>query len=332
MTAMPPSPPEGEATIPGDEWEQAPPNPEGWSKEHLAGLSEDLADGRTTALMVVEAGNLVFQWGDVEQTSSIASVRKSLISMLYGMFIAENKIDPGATLGELNIDDTVGLTATEKTATVLDLLKAQSGVYLPSVYDTEQGRPPRGHYRPGSHWFYNNWDFNVLGTILKQQTGQTVFEAFESRVARPLRMQDYRQEDCRFHEGPESRHPVYKMRLSARDLARVGLLYLREGRWGSTQVVPRNWVRDSMRPHSQIGGGRGYGYLWWTTEANAPSDDISTNVPIFYASGAGGQYIIVLPALDLVVVHRSAKVDHGISHARMGHILRQILAAKEMRR
>ena len=115
--------------------------------------------------------------------------------------------------------------------------------------------------------------------------------------------------------------------MTARDLARVGLLYLREGLWGSGHLVPVEWVRESTFPHSDLGGGRGYGYLWWTAAAQAPGDSMSINAPMFYASGFGGQYIVVVPALDLVVVHRAARVDHGISHGRMGEILRLILSA-----
>ncbi|TCL62702.1 CubicO group peptidase (beta-lactamase class C family) [Rhizobium sp. BK251] len=317
---------------PGAVWDELKPGDAGWSSEHLISLARDLADGRSTAFMIIDAGRIVFQWGDVASKSSVASVRKSLINILYGTYIAEGRINPNNTLADLEIDDIAPLTAMEKTATVLDLLKARSGVYLPSVYDTDKGRPPRGSHKPGTHWFYNNWDFNVLGTILERQTGQTVFEAFASRVAVPLSMQDYSQDDGHFHYGPESKHPVYKMRLSTRDLARVGLLYLRGGRWGDTQLVPAKWVHESTQPHSEIGEGKGYGYLWVTAAANAPGDSISTNVPMFYASGFGGQYIIVLPALDLVVVHKSARVDHGVNHARMGEILRQALAAMPDRR
>ncbi|MCJ9720075.1 beta-lactamase family protein [Agrobacterium sp. SHOUNA12C] len=318
--------------IPGAEWTDLTPGNTGWSTVHLLRLAQDLADGCSTALMIVEAGRVVFQWGDLACKSSVASVRKSLINILYGIYISEGRIDPNAALADFEIDDITPLTTEERTATVLDLLKARSGIYLPSVYDTERGRPPRGSHKPGTHWFYNNWDFNVLGSILQRQTGQTVFEAFEARVAKPLSMQDFSMEDGHFHWGPESRHPVYKMRMSTRDLARVGLLYLQDGCWGLTQVVPETWVYESTRSHSEVGEGRGYGYLWWTAAANAPGDSVSTDVPIFYANGAGGQYIIVLPAFDLVVVHKSARVDHGISHVRMGAILRQALAAMPERR
>jgi CubicO group peptidase (beta-lactamase class C family) len=105
----------------------------------------------------------------------------------------------------------------------------------------------------------------------------------------------------------------------------VGELFRLRGLWGTHRIVSARWIQDSIRPWSDLGGGRGYGYLWWSAKADAPGDALSVDAPITYASGAGGQYVIVIDALDLVVVHRAADVDNGISHERMGRILRALL-------
>ncbi|MEQ1953481.1 serine hydrolase [Mesorhizobium sp. CN2-181] len=285
-------------------------------------MPAELVRGGSTAMMVVRRGRTVFEWGRVDLNTSVASVRKSLISALYGILAGEGTLNLDATLEDFGIDDVGGLTRGERRATVRHLLAARSGVYHPSVYDTAHGRPERGSSLPGAAWFYNNWDFNVLGSILEQRSGQSVFDVLYSRLAVPLGMQDFSAADCYHQHGPESVHPVYKLRLSARDLARVGVLYLEAGRWQGRQIVPADWVRDSTRAHTDLGGGRGYGYLWWTAEADAPGDRLSLHAPVFYASGFGGQYVIVVPEMDLVVVHRAARVDHGISHERMGELLR----------
>ncbi|WP_454853605.1 serine hydrolase domain-containing protein [Rhizobium binxianense] len=300
----------------------------GWDAAVLDDLVRELECGGSTAMMIIDDGRLVFSWGHTAYKSSIASVRKSLISMLYGIHADAGRIDLSATLADLGIIDIEPLTVQERTATVRDLLAARSGVYLPSVYDTKQGRPERGSHAPGSFWFYNNWDFNVLGTILEARTGENLFESFAARIAAPIGMQDFSPGDCHYQHGPESLHPVYKMAMSARDLARVGLLYLRGGRWNGAQVVPEDWVGLSTRPHSDLGGGKGYGYLWVTADAHAPGDPLSIHAPLFYASGFGGQYIIVAPALDLVVVHRAARVDHGVNHVRMGELMRLAVSAR----
>ncbi|EYR80788.1 hydrolase [Shinella sp. 838] len=288
-------------------------------------LNALLSSGGSTALLAIRGREVVFARGFHAHRSSVASVRKSLIGILYGIAVAAGEIDIHATLDALGIDDLSPLTAQEKQATVADLMKSRSGVYHPCVYGMEPGRPVRGSHAPGTFWYYNNWDFNALGTIYRQETGRTLAAAFREQVAEPLQMQDFAAEDVSDVFGPQSRHPVYKMRLSGRDLARIGRLVLEGGRWEGRQVVPEAWVAESTRPLTDLGGGRGYGYLWWSAEANAPGDDLATDWPIVYASGAGGQYIIVIAALDLVVVHRAADVDNGISHARMGQILRALL-------
>jgi CubicO group peptidase (beta-lactamase class C family) len=288
-------------------------------------LDHPLAGGGSTALLAISGGRTVFARGQHARVSSVASVRKSIIGLLYGIAIDQAIIDPAATLAELAIDDLSPLSEEEKQATVRDLLTSRSGVYHPAVYGGEDGRPARGSHAPGTFWYYNNWDFNVLGTIYRQQTGQTIAEAFRSEIAEPLGMEDFAESAIFDLPGPQSRHPVYKMRLSGRDLARVGELFRLRGLWGTHRIVSARWIEDSIRPWSDLGGGRGYGYLWWSAKADAPGDALSVDAPITYASGAGGQYVIVIDALDLVVVHRAADVDNGISHERMGRILRALL-------
>ena len=122
-------------------------------------------------------------------------------------------------------------------------------------------------------------------------------EAFKAWIADPMGMQDFRVEDVRYTEGEESVFPAYRFWISARDLARLGVLYLHEGRWGEAQLIPSAWVRQSTRPYSDIGDGFGYGYLWWTMDTGA-----------YFATGTGGQKLWVDPARKLVIVHR---VDTG---------------------
>lgn len=298
-----------------------------WDQKRLVALVAELATGGSTALIVRQDGETVLSAGQVSRTTSVASVRKSLIGILYGIHAAEGRIVLDASLAELGIDDVPPLTSDEKRATIRDLLTSRSGIYHPSVYDIDRDRPARGSHPPGTHFYYNNWDFNALGTIFERTTGTGLFAAFAERLAEPLGMEDFSRADLRFEHGPESIHPVYKMRLSARDLVRVGQLYLQQGLWQGRRLVPEAWVRESVKPHSDLGGGRGYGYLWWSAAAMAPGDRVRADVPLYYASGLGGQFIIVVPDHDLVVVHRAARVDHGIDHGRMGEILDVILKA-----
>jgi CubicO group peptidase (beta-lactamase class C family) len=196
------------------------------------------------------------------------------------------------------------------------LLEARSGIYHPALYETPgmaARRPPRGSHAPGTFWYYNNWDFNVLGTIYERATGTGIYDALDHLIARPIGMQDYRPEDGAYFTGSASVHRAYPMRMSARDLARFALLYLHGGAWAGRQLVPADWVRESTRPYSDGFARLGYGYLWWTgdpatqpvaTRSSGSADGKLFPAGSFFAWGSGGQYAIVIPADDLVVVSR----------------------------
>jgi CubicO group peptidase (beta-lactamase class C family) len=126
--------------------------------------------------------------------------------------------------------------------------------------------PPRGSHAPGTFWYYNNWDFNALGAIFERLTGQKIGPAFYERIAVPTQMQDFRPEDVYYvaPRGDESIFPAYPFRITTRDMARFGYLFLRQGQWRGRQVIPASWVTGSTTSYSDTGRwGSGYGYLWW---------------------------------------------------------------------
>jgi CubicO group peptidase (beta-lactamase class C family) len=170
-------------------------------------------------------------------------------------------------------------------------------------------KPARHSARPGTHWYYNNWDFNVLGTIFEKLTGKRIFEALAEEIAQPIGMEHLVPEDGRYVRGEASIHPAYPFRITARDLARFGLLMLRNGSWEGTQVIPADWVEESTRYHSDAAlyGSDGYGYMWWVCRKHnkhphLPNVDIPEGS--YSARGAGGHYLIVIPAYDTVIAHR----------------------------
>jgi len=118
--------------------------------------------------------------------------------------------------------------------------------------------------------------------------------------------------------------------LTARDMARFGLLYLREGQWQGQQIVPKDWVDLSTRSHSDIGQSGGYGYLWWVAPAGGPHIPSATfKGRVYSAQGAGGHYIVVVPYLNLVVVHRvNTDERRQVSPSQLGHLMQLILDAK----
>src|SRR5688572_24739384 len=162
--------------FPVREWERLPaPESAGYSSAALAEARAKLTTMATTGLVAVVGGRILFEYGDIDTVSYLASVRKSVLSMLYGIHIERGAIDLDRTLEQLGIDDVQGLTPAEKQAKVRDLLAARSGIYHPAsnAGDDLASAPPRGSQRPGAYYLYSNWDFNALGTIFEQQTRQS---------------------------------------------------------------------------------------------------------------------------------------------------------------
>jgi len=156
------------ATVPGDTWQRvADATKIGWSKAGLDSVQALISRMNSSAMVVVEHGKIVYSYGDLTAQSYLASVRKSILSMLYGIEIARGHVDTAKTLAQLGIDDVGGLSPREKEATIQDLLGARSGVYHIASYpgDFLAEAPPRGSQKHGSYQLYSNWDFNTLGTI-----------------------------------------------------------------------------------------------------------------------------------------------------------------------
>jgi|GEM_PF-111551 len=321
--------------VPGKQWEvAASPEKLGWSVSGLEAAKAYSGTINTAAVVVVHEGQIVAAWGEIERPFNCHSMRKSILSALYGPHVASGKIDLDKTLEELGIDDKEpSLSPSERKATVRDLLKARSGIYHSALYETasmKAARPKRHSHAPGEFWYYNNWDFNALGTIFEQQTASSIFEEFEKLLAGPLGMQDFnRAEHTQYVTGSDSVHPAYPITLSARDLARFGLLFARNGRWGDQQIIPEEWVKESTQSYSEAGGRGGYGYMWWVAKDGIHYDGGLVPAGSYSARGAGGHCMLVVPAADLVVVHRvdTFRRNNQVSSEEQGKLIHLILAA-----
>lgn len=312
-----------DTVYPGTEWEslwrdRRALEEYGWSAAALRRAWTFVRDSsNTTGLVVVDRGRLVFEFGDVEELSYVASVRKSILAMLYGRYVQDGTIDLDLTLADLAMDDIGGLLEIEKHARIADLITARSGVYHPASNsgDNLADAPERGSQQPGEYMLYSNWDFNAAGAAFEQLTGVDIYDALEEQLAIPLDFQDWdRSAQHKSGNLEVSRYPAYHMWLSTRDMARIGYLMLREGRWRDRQVILRNWVRrisgvvtplEQMHPVERREGYFGYGYMWWVW--NGPRA-VGPFEGAYTARGAWGQWITVLPAVDLVVAHKTNSI------------------------
>jgi hypothetical protein len=300
----------------------AEPETMGFSSHKLELLKSHLEESGASSMLLMVKGKVIFDWGETDRKHTVHSIRKCLLNSLYGIAVAENIIDTTMTMRELGIKDIEPhLSEQELEARVVDLLLSRSGIYHHAAAVSEgmlRGMPERGSHQPGEYYYYNNWDFNVLGAILEQKTGRSIYELFRDQIALPLGMHDYRgkystidaeKEDVEIpekdgfyqHEPSKSMYPAYHFRMSARDLALYGQLYLQNGQWDGRQIVPAQWIETSIYPWSIVNAqyGLARGMLWGVILAEEEGEENA-----FYHTGAGIHMLGVYPSSDLVLVHR----------------------------
>jgi len=313
---------------PGASWAVAPdPKLLGWSQKRLDTATDYAESLGSDGLMVVDRGVVVLEHGRTSRNLIVQSCRKSFLSALYGIYYDQGLIDLDATMEELGIDDLPPtLTPQEKQATVEQLLMARSGVYHEAAAESQSmkdARPPRYSHAPGTFWYYNNWDFNVLGTLFIQLTGKDIFQALYDDVALPLQMQEFQPGNGSYYYQAMSEHPAYHFSMSPRDMARFGLLVLRAGRWRSGQIFPESWVDRILTSYSDAGSTWDYGYMWWVGDPQAWGGHT-----VYAARGGGGQAIFVVEDMEVVITHKVDNDTWTRGWSQVNQLVAMILDAK----
>jgi CubicO group peptidase (beta-lactamase class C family) len=144
--------------------------------------------------------------------------------------------------------------------------------------------------KPGSRFEYSNCVTFLLSAIIQETTKQSTFDFMKKNLFNPLGITD-----VKWATAPGGINVGYgNMWLAPHDMAKIGWLYLNNGRWGDQQVVSEKWVKDSTQKHFNATLFDGYGYQWWISPDK------------FYAAvGYGGQFIFVVPKKNMVVVFTS---------------------------
>jgi len=296
-----------------NELEYVSPEDVGYSSQKLEEVKQFAEQTGFDAVMALYDGKILFSWGNVTKNYWTHSIRKPLLSALYGIHVNNGNINLDATMEDLNIDDIPpSLTNEEKQATVRDLIKSRSGIYHEAAAEDQtmiQLRPSRGSHTPGTFYYYNNWDFNVAGVIFEQETGTKIFEEFNRKIAEPIGMQDFRVENCFYqYELEKSMHPAYPFRMSTRDMARFGALFQKNGNWNGNQIIPVDWINESTTIYSVVDSkmGIGYGYMWRILPEGSAISQMIGDHRIYGHTGLGGvQTLLIIQDLKLVIVERT---------------------------
>jgi CubicO group peptidase (beta-lactamase class C family) len=146
---------------------------------------------------------------------------------------------------------------------------------------------------PGERWNYCGGATAVIAKLVSRGTGRPLLDYATERLFAPLGIEHFEWISDKLGEPSAAAG----LRLRPRDLARIGQLVLRQGRWGERQLVPDPWLRESVIPRADVEPLVRYGYFWWLASSaigDAPA-------PWIGALGNGGQRLFVLPELELIV-------------------------------
>lgn len=310
------------------DWAIAEPEKYNFDSEKLEEITKYVETTKLTCMMVIAGGEQIYKYGSNSTISYIASCRKSVLAMLYGKYVENGTVNLYTTVGQMieeygMKDDVQGLLESEKLATINDLITSRSGIYHPASNggDTSD-KPERGTMQRGEYYLYNNWDFNFAGAVLERlvkgsYSGKEIYSIMQSDLAHPIGMCDWDLNQQKYGgtwkgSSAISYYPAYHIYLSTRDMARIGYLMLRKGEWNGKQVISRKWVEKITTPYSTFDevnpSGEGqfsYGYMWWIFDY----EYYKTNPAyegVYMARGSGGQYLLVMPKLDLVVAWKTS--------------------------
>jgi len=321
--------------FPGQNWSyNEDPESTGWNSIKMEAFNQYIIDStHITGFLIIHKGLIVFEYGDIEENSYIASCRKSVLSMLFGKYVENGVINLDETIKELGIQDVKEMLPIEKEATIKDLISARSGIYLTGSNggDFRDFAPERGTKESGSYWLYSNYDFNLAGYIFEKESGKNIYDDVEDQLAIPLGMQDWDRSLQRKYEDPTiSRFPAYHMWFSTRDMARIGLLMLNRGKWNKKQIISEEWVNEMLKIRTtseemienvpilkDLFAHYAYGYMWWLFE-NLTDERLKN---AYSALGAMGQSISVFPEIDVVIAYKTNSVYGKSNSARITQLL-----------
>jgi hypothetical protein len=282
-----------------------------------------LKDSWTTGLLVIQNDSIVFEdyyLGNTESTRNISwSMAKSFISAIMGIAIEDGYINSIEEHVEVYVPELIG--SSYEGVRIKDVLQMSTGVKFNEDYgdfNSDINRWGRGfalggsqdefagslerEVEPGTVNHYVSINTHVLGMILKKATGKTITDYMQEKLYNPLGME---YNGYWLLDGENMEMVLGGLNLTLRDYAKAGSLFLHNGFFNGEQIVPKNWVKESVTPdgpHVQPGESFGYGYQWWIPKSDQGE---------YMAMGIYGQYIYVNPTTKTVIVQLSANPKYN---------------------
>lgn len=303
----------------------------------LMGVEQEIREGRFEnihGVVVLQEGETKAEWyfegpderrgqplGTVtfsaEALHDLRSVTKSIVSVLFGIALADGAINSIDEAFVSYFPDYADLVTPELSRIRLrDLLSMTSGIrWDESTYPYTDSRNSETamdwasdrirhilsepiEVAPGERFNYSGGDVALIAAIIARATGTPLEEYAKSKLFDPLGITDFEW----LKDGAGDPIAASGLRLRPRDMAKIGQLMLQAGRWDGQQIVPADWVETSTSFRAQIQPdlrcGTQYGYYWWL---GAICDE-ATRIPLVRALGNGGQKIWLLREPEVVIV------------------------------
>jgi CubicO group peptidase (beta-lactamase class C family) len=341
-------PRDGASYWPAAEWRTAQPEQVGLDGPRLralVGRLESNAIPGLHSLIIVRHGYVAiekyFNGSAPSQVHTMQSVSKSVTSLVTGIAIGEGKLSTSTRIFDLlpQYDTLIRGDERKRLVTVGHLLQMRSGInFHESPYagsPLEKLNTSRGDWvaialgepmnaAPGDLWQYNSGGVIALASAVQKAIGERIIPYSRQKLFNPLGITTQYWIISPYDSTP---HTGGGLNLRSIDLARIGYLVLRHGKWNGEQVVPAQWIEESTRlftarPRSFGPWATDYGYLWWRLPVGegTPADTLIT------ASGNLNQWLFILPRHDLVVVvtggGNQADVPDFVMHEILPSVLR----------
>lgn len=294
-------------------WKTSTPQEQGIEDSYLSDADRRINENfpNIYSVLILRNGCLVYekyyQGMDANSDNQIYSVTKSVMSALTGIAIKETLLESvdqkiADILPEYfeQIDD-----QRKKSIDIKDVLTMTGGLETidtnyPQYFTSNDWlaytiRKPMDS-DPGTKFSYNTGLTQSLSAILDKTSKMSTLEFAEKYLFEPLNIdvKSWRQDGKGYYGGGAGLY------LTPRDMAKLGYLYLKNGMWNGKQIVPSEWVKESTKKQISVSEDTDYGYLFWIWDSKAKINNKTYYT--YAATGSGGQYIFVVPDLDLVTV------------------------------
>ncbi|NGM83477.1 serine hydrolase [Paenibacillus sp. 7124] len=306
--------------MPNNTWPVSTPDKHNMDLACMEKFDRAINKTKVKSCLILKDGTLVYQYFKSnkirDNLGRINSCTKSIVSVLIGIAIEEGFIPSVDMTMERYFPDIVNNQADsrKKDITIEHLLTMSVGIDWPEFGEWNYMPPMCTHDvvkfvfdreladDPGIRMNYNSGCSHVLSAVLMQATGMKTSVFADKHLFQPLGIEDYRW----FEDAKGISYGSDGLRLLPYDMAKIGQLYLQEGIWKGKRIVPAEWIRNSTEPcfltYDYIGH---YAYHWWVTKVHPDQNDFTLNNRMFFAMGRNGQFIIVIPSLQTVIVFTS---------------------------